>query len=290
MWRAVVRMKATIIYYSQSGNTEKVAYELAEKLQKAGWEVMPLLFEDVADFPEALDGIDVLGVGFPTFFGHPPKFVAEMIGKLDKVVTASAFVFTTYGGETAGDSLFDAASALWKRGYRILGGLKIEGSNDYPQAAALKINQGRPDDNDMLHVDKFVEKLVEAYSSGRRLDPAKLASSTPFFVENRGKPLAEVLEQMRGRVEGEVTFHEDQCLFCETCKKICPSRSITTGKDMPEFSWKCIDGMRCYHCVRTCPGKALTVEFPGRTPEQYAQYFATVADSPEEKRRAFIMA
>lgn len=283
-------MRATIVYYSQSGNTEKVAYELADQLQRAGYEVAPLLFEDVAEFPEALEDIDLLGIGYPTFFGYTPSFIIEMIDGLKKVKGTSAFVFTTYGGHTAGDSLYDAAAALAKKGYSVVGGLKVEGADNYPQGVTLRLNFDRPGEEDIKSVREFAGKMLEAVKSGRSLDVNQLASPTEFFVKNRDQPRAEVLKSMHGVVSGKITFDQPQCLFCETCKKTCPTKSIKPGERFPEFTWKCIGGdMRCYHCVRVCPGKALTVEFPGSL-EDYQKFWAAIADSPEEKRRAFVVA
>jgi ferredoxin len=251
--------------------------------------VTPLLFEDVTDFPEAIHDVELLGVGFPTFFGYPPKFIVDMLDGLRKVNGTSAFVFTTYGGATAGDSLYDAASALAKKGYRIVGGLKMEGADNYPQGIALGLNAGRPNVVDMEIVDDFAEKMLEAHKSGRSLDPASLASPTDFFKKNRGKPKAKVLENLHKPVEGKIIFDQTQCLFCETCKKSCPTKSIKTGEKFPDFTWKCIDGMRCFQCIRVCPGKALSAEYPG-TLEDYRKFWETIADSPEEKRRAFVVA
>ncbi|CAJ36127.1 EFR1 family ferrodoxin [Methanocella arvoryzae] len=282
-------MRATIVYFSQTGNTEKVAYELADQLQRAGYEVTPLLFEDVADFPEALQGVDLLGIGFPTFFGYPPQFVLDMIAGLDKADGTGAFVFTTYGGATAGDSLYDAASALAKKGYRFLGGLKIEGADNYPQGIALRINAGRPDGTDMNAVDEFAGKILDALRSGRSLDPEKLASTNEFFVGSRNKPRQEVLRSIFKNVQGKIVFDDKQCLFCETCKKSCPTKSITSGEAFPEFSWTCIGGMHCFQCIRVCPGKALHAEFPG-TIEDYQKFWAPISDSPEEKRRTYVAA
>ena len=282
-------MRSTIVYFSQTGNTEKVAYALYERLQGEGYTVTPLMHEDAADFPEALEGIEILGVGFPTFFGYPPKFFSDFLKGLKKVKGTSAFVFTTYGGATAGDSLYDAASVLAKKGYRILGGLKIEGSDDYPQGRELKVNAGRPDERDLRTVDEFVDKILAAKAAGHSLDPEKLASPTPFFAAYHGKPHAALVKKMRKDIEGKILFNQEQCLFCETCKKSCPTRSINTGEKFPEFTWKCIDGLRCFQCIRVCPGKALSVEYPGPV-EDYLKFRAEAADSPEEKRRTMITA
>lgn len=282
-------MRATIAYFSETGNTEKAAYAIAETLGAEGFDVTPLLFEDVDDFPEALDGIDILGVGFPTFYGYPPKMIMDMIDSLPQVNDVSAFVFTTYGGMTAGDSLYDAAKGLVKKGYRILGGLKIEGADSFPQGAALKINNGRPDERDLKMVSEFATLMLNAHKEGKSLDVEQLASNNPLFVKNRGKPRKGVLSRLRKPVEGEIEFNKEQCLFCVTCKKSCPTRSIGEGEKFPEFNWKCIDGLKCFQCARVCPGKALTVKYPG-TLEEYAKYREKTGDSKEEKSRVYTIA
>jgi flavodoxin/Fe-S-cluster-containing hydrogenase component 2 len=282
-------MKAAIFYFSESGNTEKVAVTIYERLEKAGYEVEPVRFLDLEDLPAAADGVDLFAAGFPTFFGYPPKFMSDALKGLNKVHETDAIVFTTYGGTSAGDSLYESASILARKGYRILGGLKIEGCDDYPQGRELRINAGRPDKHDLHAAEEFVDRILEAKAAGRSLDPAALASSTPFFAENRGKPRRRLVSRMRKPVEGKILFDPKQCIFCVTCIQSCPTKSIRKGKKTPEFNWKCIDGIRCYQCVRACPGKAFMVKYPMPV-EEYVKYKALAADSIAEKKRRYIVA
>lgn len=280
-------VSACILYFSQTGNTEKVAYTIAGRFQGEGVDYVTLHLEDAADFPEAYEDADILGLGFPTFFGYPPPHIMEFIKGL-KGKGRSAFVFTTYGGTTAGDSLFDAATALSKRDFRILGGLKVEAFDNYPQSIWLKINEGRPNDIDLAKCEEFAALILKAHAGGRVIDTGALASTNPFFVKNRGKPRKRTVDALRKKVEGNVIFNKELCLFCETCKKSCPTKSISSGEAHPEFSWKCIDGMRCYQCVRVCPGKALLYEQP-ISDKEYRKMLKSIADPQEEKARTYIV-
>ena len=288
MKKGTIMVKSCILYFSQTGNTEKVAYTIAGRFQDEGLETITLHIDDAHDFPEAYEDADILGIGYPTFFGYPPPHIMEFIKNL-KGKGKSAFVFTTYGGCTAGDSLYDAAKAMADNGYRVLGGLKVEGFDNYPQSIWLKINEGRPNDIDLAKAEEFAALVIKAYKTKKALDPEALKSSNNFFIKHRKDARKKTVGAMRKKVEGKIIFNKELCLFCETCKKSCPTKSISTGDAFPEFSWKCIDGMRCYECVRVCPGKALLYEQPV-SDKVYKKYLSSIADTPEEKGRVYLVA
>lgn len=288
MQKGMTMIRTCILYFSQTGNTEKVAYTIAGRFQGEGMDNVTLQLEDADDFPEAYMDTDILGIGFPTFFGYPPPHVMRFIESL-KGNGRSAFVFTTYGGTTAGDSLYDAAMALAKDGFKIIGGLKVEAFDNYPQSIWLKINEGRPNDIDLARAEEFAALVAKAHKDGRSIDPEALASTNPFYVKKRDKPRKRTVDALRKKVEGKIIFHKELCLFCESCKKSCPTKSITSGEMHPEFSWKCIDGMRCYQCVRVCPGRALLYEQPVSDSE-YKKMLRSIADTPAEKARPYIVA
>jgi flavodoxin/ferredoxin len=282
-------VRASIIYFSQTGNTEMVAYSISGRFLSDGIENMTFQLDEATDFPGAYEDADMLGLGFPTFFGYPPPNVMKFIGSLKPAAGKSAFVFTTYGGATAGDSLYDAAKALAGKGYRILGGLKIEASDNYPQGIELKINEGRPNDADMANAEEFTLKVIGSHNAGAGLDPEMMANTNPFFVKNRDTPRADTVKRMREKIEGKIIFKGEKCMFCDTCKKSCPTKSVETGETYPVFTWKCFDGMLCYQCVRVCPGKALLVKSP-ISDEEYRQFWKSIGDTDEEKARTYLAA
>ncbi len=106
--------KAVVIYWSKSGNTEKVAHSIKEGLDDAGLEVS-LLKTDEADDIDYFD-YDLVCLGFPSYFWHPPKPMDDLLkenfrkhrgeGKIKPsspmIQGKYALIFCTYSGPHTG--------------------------------------------------------------------------------------------------------------------------------------------------------------------------------------------
>lgn len=106
--------KALIVYWSATGNTEKVAYAIRDGLQDAGINVHVVKIKGT----EELDyfDYDLVCVGFPSYQFHPPetmvKFLKGMFTKYEKekrilpgsptVPSKNALIFCTYSGPHSG--------------------------------------------------------------------------------------------------------------------------------------------------------------------------------------------
>ena len=69
--------KAIIIYWSKTGNTEKVAFKIKEGLEDAGVNVSVKKTEDAGDI-DYFD-YDLVCIGFPSYDWHPPKPVTNLL-------------------------------------------------------------------------------------------------------------------------------------------------------------------------------------------------------------------
>ncbi len=61
-------------------------------------------------------------------------------------------------------------------------------------------------------------------------------------------------------VRGQLDIHPDDCIFCNTCGKKCPSQCITV--DIKGRTWTC-DTFACVYCsvcVDACPTKCMFME------------------------------
>jgi flavodoxin len=87
-------MQATLIYFSQTGNTRKAAKVIAQGLTKNGCETttLPLKKATVQD----IDSADLIGVGTPVFESQAPSPVRTILRNLPTLKGKKAFVFATF--------------------------------------------------------------------------------------------------------------------------------------------------------------------------------------------------
>ena len=107
-------MKAVIIYWSKSGNTEKVAKAIQEGLEASGAEVLVKNPEDARDI-DYYDW-DLICLGFPSYRWHPPEpmdtFLKTQHSKYrqagrvkagsPKISGKNVLIFCTYSGPHTG--------------------------------------------------------------------------------------------------------------------------------------------------------------------------------------------
>ena len=106
--------KALIVYWSKTGNTEKVAQAIKEGLEEVGMEVTIKETKE-ADAADYFD-YDLVCVGSPSYSWHPPESMTTFLkskfdgyrkaGKIKpsapKVPGKNALVFVTYSGPHTG--------------------------------------------------------------------------------------------------------------------------------------------------------------------------------------------
>ncbi|MDD5156386.1 MAG: NAD(P)H-dependent oxidoreductase [Candidatus Omnitrophica bacterium] len=117
--------KALVIYYSQSGNTKKMAESVAEGIQKAGLEAV---VKDVKDVKaDELLKYDGLVIGSPTYYGSMSAQIKQLFddsvkfhGKLDGKVGAAFASSANIGGGNE-TTILDILNAMLIHGMVIQG-------------------------------------------------------------------------------------------------------------------------------------------------------------------------
>ncbi|MBL7151857.1 MAG: NAD(P)H-dependent oxidoreductase [Candidatus Omnitrophica bacterium] len=117
--------KALVIYYSESGNTKKMAEQVVEGIKKEGVEVLLKEVKDTA--PDDLLKFDTIVIGSPTYYGtmsaeikklfdESVKFHGKLEGKVGAAFSSSANIGG--GNET---TILDILSAMLIHGMIIRG-------------------------------------------------------------------------------------------------------------------------------------------------------------------------
>ena len=174
-------MNAAIIYWSKTGNTEKVALAIKESLQANDVHVTYKRAEEAED----LDWFDhdLVCLGFPSYGWSPPAPVDKLLkarfatyrkqGRIKtaapKVPGKNALVFCTYSGPHTGvdeaTPATDYAAQFFAHvGFTVLAKWHIvgefHGSEERSTLGILGDIRGRPDEDDLAQVKRDVTALL----------------------------------------------------------------------------------------------------------------------------------
>ena len=175
-------MKAIIIYWSKTGNTEKVALAIKESLQETGMSVSLKKVEDAGEID--FFAYDLICLGFPSYRWRPPKPVDEFLnstfrahrkeGRVQvsapKLSDKSALIFCTYSGPHSGireaiPAGLYAGQFFEHIGFTVLDELYVvgefHGSVEESTKGKLGDIRGRPNAEDLSKVKADVKKLVD---------------------------------------------------------------------------------------------------------------------------------
>lgn len=175
-------MKAVIIYWSKTGNTEKVALAIKESLQETGMSVSLKKVEDAGEID--FFAYDLICLGFPSYRWRPPKPVDEFLNSTfrahrkegrvkvsaPKLSEKSALIFCTYSGPHSGireaiPAGLYAGQFFEHIGFTVLDELYVvgefHGSVEESTKGKLGDIRGRPNAEDLSKVKTDVKKLVD---------------------------------------------------------------------------------------------------------------------------------
>jgi hypothetical protein len=178
-------MKAAVIYWSKSGNTEKAALALKEGLEASGTQVVFRRVEEANDL-DFFD-YDLICVGFPSYQWHPPDpvdtFLKSRFGQwrqaghvktaAPKVPGRNALIFCTYSGPHTGlneaipagkyaGQFFEHLGFTVLDEWYILG--EFHGSLERSTKGRMGDIRGRPNEEDLQKVKRDTADLLRRIS------------------------------------------------------------------------------------------------------------------------------
>ncbi|MFH1031855.1 MAG: flavodoxin domain-containing protein [Chloroflexota bacterium] len=180
-------MDAMIIYWSKTGNTEKVALAIQDGLKESGVNVFLKKVEEAGDVD--FFSFDLVCIGFPSYQWRLPKPMDEFLNsrfaeyrKQGRVKVAApvvpgknALIFCTYSGPHTGireatPAVLIAGQFFEHLGFKILGEWcvvgEFHGIDDASTKGRLGDIRGRPNRDDLDKIKRDVISLVGAIKAG----------------------------------------------------------------------------------------------------------------------------
>ena len=261
-------MKTAIIYFSQTGNTKKVAEAICSGIKEVSGQCDLLKLLRANEFNvENLPNYDLIGLGCPTF-GYEDTFNVTLLARrMGACRGKHSFVFTTSAGHP-GNALPSMADKLAAKGLVVIGGFSCDGRAITPiDLPSPWYTDGHPDETDLKDAANFGKEMVERSTRISRgetgLAPDFEWLDDEFYYSCRGHYVP--------RSEGfaiEMTLDREKCIYprCRLCMDNCPAGAIDLSVETIKFRKGCTS---CYFCETLCPTSA--IEFVPNSLEEHGR-------------------
>ena len=257
-------MKGVVVYYSATGNTQKIAKAIHKGMKESIEEcdIFPLKEVD----SKVLLKYDVIGLGSPIWRGREPVNVQIFIKNMPDLKGKLGFPFCTHGALPIG-FMYWVVPALKRKGLTIIGYNDWFGGVRLPYMPNPYLTDGHPDGIDLKEAEEFGNEMAERarrISLGEiRLIP-ELPQGTEADIlwqrrESRsGGP--STLELAREVARQRRKLNKQKCTYpeCTICVDTCPMDSIDLLTTPATFRRNCI---MCLNCEVLCPTGAIEIDY-----------------------------
>lgn len=238
-------MKSAIIYFSQTGNTKKIAEAIKRGIVSAAGRCDIFKLKDVkaADLPR----YDLIGLGCPVFAYREPANVRDFIESLPPLNGKHSFVFATHG-TVLGKALATMSWALHQKGMVVIGSYHCYADVFVPGIPYPWFTTGHPDETDLNQAEAFGRQMADLSQKITRGEAGPIS-----------KPkMAEWGQNLRARLR--MTLNRERCHYpeCRLCIDNCPMNGIDLSVKPFVFRRNCIS---CFFCEQVCPYGAIEVDW-----------------------------
>jgi len=251
--------KALVVWYSQTGNTERIGRAIALSWRKNGIETTACDYRNMD--ADSLAGYDIIAAGSPVYYYEVPENYHQWLKTIPDISGTPVAAFVTFGG--AGGNQHNTACEL-------LGLLADRGGVPAGMATFSCMsafaptwstgNSGRilkyrhlPDNATYNAAREFAESVLSNAAQGRAV-----AVKGKFSLNNTIKGGVSI-----GFTKLLMTGHsidDKKCIRCGKCVEKCPVDAINPERESVDTD-KCI---ACFGCVNNCPANAVEMKFAGK--------------------------
>jgi flavodoxin/NAD-dependent dihydropyrimidine dehydrogenase PreA subunit len=245
-------MKCIVIYFSQTGNTEKIARAIQAGVKRAAGHCEIVKIKEAN--PRRLYEYDLIGLGTMVMEAEPGN-VTAFINDMRFAGGKHIFAFATHG--TTPEQLFPSmVPKLKRRGLVVIGTRDWYGNCCIPFQSEPYATAGHPDEVDLKEAEEFGKEMVERsrkIAAGETgLIPPVPKAPTELKYGGEDTSLANKFHSM-------AKFNIEKCIYpeCRLCMDNCPMDGIDLSVKPPVFAKPCIN---CVFCEQICPTGAIDAE------------------------------
>ncbi|MDD3225311.1 MAG: EFR1 family ferrodoxin [Clostridium sp.] len=238
-------MKTTIYYFSGTGNSLKIAKDLAKKL---GNTELRSIIKAVKDEREIIFSSKRIGIVYPVYIWGMPPIVSKFIKKISKNNNAKyIFAVATNHTQLAG-SLLMLANKLSSKGLKLSSGFSVIMPNSYT------LSQKEQSMDDLRKIFSASEKRLDEITSF-------IKSEKTCKIERGTLKQCIVNTEFIYRFVAlifpwlDIPFSSDnKCSSCGLCERICPVQNIKLKNGKPFWIHNC---EQCFRCINFCPKQSI---------------------------------
>jgi flavodoxin/NAD-dependent dihydropyrimidine dehydrogenase PreA subunit len=252
-------MKSLIIYYSQTGNTKKIARAINKGLSQMvnQADLVPVKEAD----PDNLNNYDLIGLGSPVWMGGFPPNVRIFVESIPKQEGRHIFTFNTHG--VMPELYFPSVTRKLKaKGFTVIGMHDWFGSVHFQIAPKPYFTDGHPDEIDLKEAESFGKEMAER-SLKIAAGETNLIPPLPDFELTPQLLVLLEFYQSGHNPHGRLYYDKEKCVYpkCRLCEENCLMGYIDLAADPPKYGSKgngCDMWMGCTFCEMICPTGAIS--------------------------------
>ena len=252
-------MKSIIIYYSQTGNTKKIARAIHKGMSQLADQCDMVPVKEAGS--QDLGRYDVIGLGSPIWMGGLPPNMRIFVESIPEQKGKHIFSFNTHG--VMPELYFPSVTRkLTAKGFTVIGTKDWYGDHHYQLAPVPYFTAGHPDDIDLKEAETFGKEMVE---TSRRISAGETHLIPPLPELDLTPQLLVLLEfyQAGNNPHGRLTYNRSKCTYpkCRLCVDNCLMGYIDLSADPPKYGSEgdaCDMWMGCTFCEMICPTGAIS--------------------------------
>jgi len=265
-------MKQTIYYFSGTGNSLKVAGDIAEIINTELISIPSLKKEK-----HIKTDSEILGFVFPIYNQGPPAIVRDFIKRCENLKDKYIFAIGTYAHMPC-LAMEYMRDDLNTQGASLAGGFTVQMPYNYliPDSIMHPFRFRLDYDNETKQMNMFEQwgrRKIEIadYINSRRegiietssemieglADKLNLKNSLQKWVWLR---VADFKRRTNLKYPNYIHVMDsgfsvnNDCISCSICSRVCPADNITIEGDIPQWHHQC---EQCFACLQWCPEEAI---------------------------------